>query len=246
MSESYRTAFAAIYDEFMRDAPYELWFGWLKEQVPDLEHLSVADLGCGTGVFTRRLAGVCSSVFGIDLSAEMLSVAQQFAMEEQLRIGWLCQDMRQLHLPEKVHLIVSTSDSINYLPSVDDLRQALGRVFENLRPGGWVYFDLIGIRRLEELRKGFSYDLRSDAAALFESEVSEEGEITYDVHAFVSVGDGVYRRISEHHTQRYFAPETVSACLSEVGFTELEFRGDFGHSELKQAERYIVRACRPT
>lgn len=242
---AYHSDFAEIYDEFMQDAPYEQWYGYLKGIVPNLENCVAADLGCGTGQLTRKLASTCRRTLGIDLSEEMLSRAMNLSTQQHLHVEWLCQDMRSLRLPSLADLVVSTSDSLNYLLTKSDLFQTFNRVFENLESGGWFYFDLIGVRRLQALEEGFSYDLREQAAILFESEVSKEGRIAYDVHAFVSAGNSLYRRIIEHHEQQYFEPEVVVDGLTKAGFEQVGLTGDFGQTELEVAHRYIVRAKRP-
>lgn len=243
---SYASAFADIYDEFMQDAPYDLWFHWVSQSAPDLSNFSVVDLGCGTGRLTMQLARVCQRVIGVDMSNEMLSQAANMASNEQLRIQWLCQDIRNLRLPHRIDIAISASDSLNYMLSESDLKQVLENVCSSLKPGGWLFFDLIGTARLRQLQDGFSYDLRDDAAVLFESEVSPEGRISYDVHAFVSESGSHYQRFVEHHVQQYFAPEVVVALLRRVGFAKVELQGDFGQCTPSEAYRYTIAARKPS
>lgn len=73
---SYRK-FAYVYDELMEDMPYPDWIrfartAWEKHGMPK----SVAELGCGTGSITIPLVNSGFEVTGIDLSADMLSVAR--------------------------------------------------------------------------------------------------------------------------------------------------------------------------
>lgn len=239
---SYESAFASVYDVFMQDAPYERWFAWLQARLPDLAKLVVADLGCGTGKLTHQLASACRRVIGVDLSEEMLSRAANFALENRLHSEWLCQDMRTLQLPVLADVVVSTSDSLNYLLTESDLLQTFERVAANLQPRGWFYFDLLGLGRLQLLREGFSYDLEPTAAVLFESEVTESGRILYDVHAFVSEGGSCYRRSHEQHVQQYFSLEVTKRCLERAGFELMEQSGDFGYRTWNDAMRFVLTA----
>ncbi|OFW78041.1 MAG: hypothetical protein A2201_12960 [Alicyclobacillus sp. RIFOXYA1_FULL_53_8] len=226
----------------MQDAPYEQWFGFLQARLPHLEQLVVADLGCGTGKLTHQLASACRRVIGVDLSEEMLSRAANFALERRLNSEWLCQDMRALHLPYLADVVVSTSDSLNYLLTEDDLLQTFQRVAANLQPRGWFYFDLLGLGRLRALQEGFSYDLEATAAVLFETEVTESGRVLYDVHAFVSEGGLFYRRLHEQHVQQYFSLEVAKRCLAGAGFELIEQSGDFGHQTWNDAMRFVLAA----
>lgn len=66
--------FAYIYDELMQDVPYDQWVDWVKAYVPTGS--TIADIGCGTGTATLALAAHYE-MLGIDLSEEMLEVAQE-------------------------------------------------------------------------------------------------------------------------------------------------------------------------
>ena len=53
------TAFAAVYDRFMADIPYDQWYEYLKSLLDEYEVPAgslVLELGCGTGAVTGRLA----------------------------------------------------------------------------------------------------------------------------------------------------------------------------------------------
>ena len=52
------TSFAAVYDTFMDNIPYEEWGAYLKSLLKeyDVKNGLVLDLGCGTGTMTEILA----------------------------------------------------------------------------------------------------------------------------------------------------------------------------------------------
>ena len=52
------TSFAAVYDTFMDNIPYEEWKSYLKELLKEygVQDGLVLDLGCGTGTMTELLA----------------------------------------------------------------------------------------------------------------------------------------------------------------------------------------------
>ena len=68
------TGFAAVYDTFMDNIPYEEWCeyltGLLKEQ--GVTEGLLLDLGCGTGSLTELLADAGYDMIGVDNSEEML------------------------------------------------------------------------------------------------------------------------------------------------------------------------------
>ncbi|HEY8350053.1 MAG TPA: methyltransferase domain-containing protein, partial [Clostridia bacterium] len=74
--------FAYYYDRLMRDVDYSMWADYVTDIFkrhgcdPNL----VADLGCGTGSFCLEMARRGFDMIGIDMSAEMLSIAKQKAV----------------------------------------------------------------------------------------------------------------------------------------------------------------------
>ena len=75
------TSFAAVYDTFMDNVPYDRWASGidslLKKYLPSsADRPMVLDLGCGTGQITRRLRDLGYDMTGVDSSDEMLEIAR--------------------------------------------------------------------------------------------------------------------------------------------------------------------------
>lgn len=241
MSRPY-SEFAAIYDMFMNGAPHDAWLNVITRRWPDLESLDVVDIGCGTGQLTLELAARCRRVYGVDRSDEMLAQAAHAAMDANVAVQWLCQDIREIKLPGRVHLAVACCDVLNYVPSQEDLRVCLQGVANQLHPGGWFCFDVFGPARIRALKEGVWHDIRDDAAVLFETDVDEDsGRIRYDVHMFVSEDGSLYRRYEEHHVQQYYTLDVLLQVLDSTGF-KAEIEGDFGRETVDGADRICVVA----
>lgn len=71
--------FALLYDELMNDVPYDKWVEFTEEslQQADMKEAKILDVACGTGNVTLPLVQKGYDVVGVDLSEEMLAVAQQ-------------------------------------------------------------------------------------------------------------------------------------------------------------------------
>ena len=78
-------SFAYVYDEFMENVPYERWAKMLADILrgDGIEDGLLLDLGCGTGTLTRLMADLGYDMTGVDLSADMLSVAREYEMNLQ-------------------------------------------------------------------------------------------------------------------------------------------------------------------
>ena len=68
------TGFAAVYDTFMDNVPYEEWCGYIKSLLMEqgVKEGLVLDLGCGTGSLTELLSAAGYDMIGVDASEEML------------------------------------------------------------------------------------------------------------------------------------------------------------------------------
>ena len=68
------TGFAAVYDTFMDNVPYEEWCGYIKSLLTEqgVKEGLVLDLGCGTGSLTELLSAAGYDMIGVDASEEML------------------------------------------------------------------------------------------------------------------------------------------------------------------------------
>ena len=138
------TAFAAVYDRLMRDVDYD---GWAQYYAALLRKCGVAggsvcECACGTGSLTVRLQRLGYGMTGVDLSAEMLSVAARKARDCGLTIPFVKQDMCALTLHKRQHAILATCDGVNYLTAPERARRFFRAAYAALRPGGALIFDV--------------------------------------------------------------------------------------------------------
>ena len=77
------TSFAAVYDTFMDNIPYEEWKLYLESLLKEygVQEGLVLDLGCGTGTMTELFAADGYDMIGVDNSEEMLEIAREKQME---------------------------------------------------------------------------------------------------------------------------------------------------------------------
>jgi ubiquinone/menaquinone biosynthesis C-methylase UbiE len=98
------------------------------------EHARVLDVGCGTGVLTRRLArwpGV-ETVVGVDPAPSLLERGRELA-RELANVTFLEGDARALPIPDAEFDAVVFDSTLSHVPGVDE---ALAEAFRALRPDG--------------------------------------------------------------------------------------------------------------
>ena len=101
----------------------------------------VVDLGCGTGKITEILASRGYDMIGIDLSEDMLAIAQQRKLKYNSSTLYTLQDMRDFELYGAAGAMISVGDSINYLLEEKDLAAMFHCVERARLPGGIFIFD---------------------------------------------------------------------------------------------------------
>ncbi len=98
----------------------------------------VVELGCGSGLLTRRLVDAGHRVIATDASPSMLELAREHAPGTE--------DTRLLVLPDDpipaADAIVSVGHVLNYLPDRDSIERALVSAAKSLSPGGLLAVDL--------------------------------------------------------------------------------------------------------
>ena len=212
--------FAMVYDLFMKDVEYDEWVKYIEKiwQKNGLNPKIVADLGCGTGNVTLRLAKKDIEMIGVDLSYDMLSIAKNKAYEQGKDILFLCQDMREFELFGTVDCVLSLFDSLNYITEKEDLLKVFKLVNNYLNPGGLFIFDLNTEYKFENiLGENVFAQTEENAAYVWENYYDEEEEINeFYMNFFIKdEEEDLYKRFEECHYEKSYSIETIKTLLKK-------------------------------
>ena len=215
------TGFAAVYDTFMDNIPYEEWCeyltGLLKEQ--GIAGGLLLDLGCGTGSLTELLADAGYDMIGVDNSEEMLELAMEKKETSGKDILYLCQDMREFELYGTVAAVVSICDCMNYILEPEDLTEVFRLVNNYLDPGGVFIFDMNTEYKYREIMGDNTIaEDRDDSSFIWDNQYEEEERINiYDLSIFVREEGNLFRKYHETHYQRAYTLEDMKHAIAEAG-----------------------------
>jgi len=121
--ERYETPYGKLYQQYWNQA-------LLKNMPQDIDQ-SVLDLGCGTGFFLKELANRYKSVYGLDISPELInSIRIDSPNLKSLIVG----DAEDIAYPDNIFDLVFSRGVLHHLP---DPEKSICSVHRKLKKGGW-------------------------------------------------------------------------------------------------------------
>ena len=246
------TSFAAVYDTFMDNIPYEEWKSYLEELLKEygVQDGLVLDLGCGTGTMTELLAADGYDMIGVDNSEEMLEIAREKQIKSGHEILYLLQDMREFELYGTVGAVFSICDSLNYITEPEELKQVFRWVNNYLDPGGIFIFDFnTEYKYREVLGDQTIAESREDCSFIWDNYYDEEEAINeLALSLFVKepsdsdADDNLFRKYEELHVQKGYTLKQMKQMVADSGLTLLAAYDAFTHEPAdEECERiYII------
>ncbi|RBP02395.1 class I SAM-dependent methyltransferase [Rossellomorea aquimaris] len=241
--------FAYVYDYLMQDVPYDGWLEFVNKQAEaySIQGESVLDIACGTGELSLRLVRDGYDVTGVDLSRDMLMVAQEKALEMNVKLNLFQQDMSKLDSLGEYDLITIFCDSLNYLEDGKDVENTFKSVYAHLKQDGLFLFDVHSIYKMTQIFINQTFTLTDEHVSYiwdcFPGEVpnSVEHELTFFVK---DEETNQYERVEELHKQRTYPILTLKEWLKDAGFEVLNVSADFtGEAPADHSER-IFFTCK--
>ncbi|MBQ9760407.1 MAG: class I SAM-dependent methyltransferase [Clostridia bacterium] len=246
MDHNSYTAIARVYDRLNKEIDYAAWADFFEacfdRYLPTRPTL-LLDLACGTGSMTVELAKRGYDMIGVDGSCDMLSEA--FGRSAGRQILYLEQDMRNFELYGTVGAVTCCLDSLNYLPTEDDLRACFACVHNYLDPNGLFLFDVNTPYKFEHVYGNNAYVLE-DEIDYGEGDTglvycgwqnfydSEHKTCEFDLSLFEEMPDGSYRRSDEQQHEYCYDLDTLKALLADTGFELLGVWSDYRFSPIEE------------
>jgi SAM-dependent methyltransferase len=187
----------------------------------------VVEIGCGSGLLTRRLLEAGHRVIATDASPAMLELAREVLGDEA--------DIRRLTLPgdpiPDADAVVGVGHALNYLPDLDSIERSLGSIARALRPDGVLAIDLCDLTYIEARRDGSSRGWAEDDWALVTRfETPSPDRLIRQMATFVRQEDGTWRRDDERHENVLVDTARVPEILTAEG-VDATIARSFGNEE---------------
>lgn len=131
---------------------------WIVLQFNVNEHTTIADFGCGPGLYTAKLAEKGAIVTGIDFSENSLKYAKQIAESKQLNINYIHANYLDFETDQKFDLIMMIMYDFCALSLVQ--REIMLKKFRGmLKPNGAILFDVLSLNSFAQKQESSTYEL---------------------------------------------------------------------------------------
>ena len=244
---------APVYDRLNDTVNYAEWADFVetcftKFSAGKCRPESVLELGCGTGSMTLELAKRGYDMTALDLSEEMLSVADQRAREEGLdNILFLAGDMASFELYGTVQAVVCCLDGINHLDRKEDLYACFALVANYLEPGGVFVFDLNTPYKFRTTYADRDYILEDDGVmCCWRNRLNKKGDVVdFCLTVFEQEKDGSWSRTDGVQRERTYGLRAIRNALEQNGMELVNVCAGYDFAEPDETtERWYLTARR--
>lgn len=239
---------ALSYDALTTDVGYDRWADYIEKHFSRSKRpiRSVLDLACGTGSLSVELARRGYTMTGVDLSGDMLAVADEKCQELELdpMPHFFQEPMEQLRLPWQVDACVCCLDSINYVLQPKKLQRAFRRVWEVLESGGLFLFDADTPEKLEAMDGQVFLDETEDVYCVWRGEYSPRRRVcSFWMDLFQREGEHWHRE-EELHEEYAYTMDELEQYLKEAGFIDIRRYGELRLRAPKEGEQRVFFVAR--
>lgn len=217
------TSFGPIaphYDLLMSAIPYEMWYEYytLLLLSQGVEPKTVLDVCCGTGSVCEILTEHGYLMTGFDLSAAMIESANEKRVQKGLVIDYRVADAANFDFGTKFDAAFSFFDSLNYITSLEGLRNAMQCVANHLPAGASWVFDV-------NTAYAFEKEMFTQSDVRRNAPIKYDWLGNYDPSTRIIEVDMKFWRgdeeLHEVHIQRAHSDEEIREALRDAGFTDV-------------------------
>lgn len=242
MSTFYNAALSQIHDQYYGDIAWNAAHEILRHTTNrPPENKRLIDLGCGSGIVAEVLCHAEFDVIGVDISPEMLAIAQKRAPNAK----FICTSLFDYTLP-KADVICAIGESINYLVGASSENRSItdffDRIYSSLTSDGLFVFDFL-TPQVDRSKPCRMFE-QTDTTLFVETTVSDitqilERRITF----FVQKGnpnENQYEKHYEIHRQQLFEPRFLQSLLEKIGFHIIEIHA---YNDVDFRQGHIAFVC---
>lgn len=211
-------AFAEFYDILTENVDYKVRSEYISNFFSRYKKdgKRLLDIACGTGSFAEIFADLGYSVTGVDLSEDMLTIAEEKCRG---RVNFIKGDMCDLKFRESFDFCICMLDSVNHLTNYNDLKRLFKSAYNALCKDGLFVFDVNTVYKHKEILadNSFVFDYE-DFFLSWDNEFVGDNSVRILIDIFSYNGKN-YDRFSEEFFEKAYTAEEI--CNALDGFEVL-------------------------
>ncbi len=194
---------------------------WIVSHFGVDDKTSIADFGCGPGLYTTRLAEQGATVTGIDFSENSIKYAKQVAEQEGLKINYVHTNYLDFESTQRFNLITMIMCDFCAL-SPEQRKILLSKFSSLLKSGGSVLLDVYSLNGFNQKEESATYELNQlngfwspeDYYCFVNTFKYDKEKVTLDKYTIIEESQ---KRIIYNWLQ-YFSKESLSEEFEINGF----------------------------
>lgn len=215
---------------------------WEVERLVELLGLKpgaeILDMPCGVGRHSIELAKRGFKVTGVDRTKLYLAECRDTAAKLGVSVEWVEGDMREFRRPVAFDAVINMFTSFGYFEDEKEDWKVAAGMFESLRVGGWVLFEMMGKEILSRTFRASDWHEEPDGTIVLEQR-SLSRDWSWIENRWVFTKDGKTKEMTFAH-RLYDGPQLCS-LLEETGFVGVRAYGSLaGAAYDDDAERLVV------
>lgn len=201
------------------------------------------DLGCGTGNLSFLLENKGYDIIGVDLSEDMLSVANEKKYEYGSDALFLCQSGESLDLYGTVDCAVSSLDTVNHIESIEKIKKTFEKVSLFMNPNGIFIFDFNTEYKHRQIlgSNTFVYDV-DDVYCIWQNTFNEKSQTTkIDLDFFIqNENNSDYKKYSESFFEYSYSEDAIYSALKDAGFEIISLFDNYSEKPVNETTERIT------
>ena len=219
---TFEEKYVKYYDLFNKGKDYDEECSFLEEvfrrfSSPPVK--TILDLGCGTGLHTKELVSKGYELTGLDLSKEMIEIAQTRNSDSDFIVG----NMANFNLNKKFDAVICMFSVLGYLTKNKQLEEFFNSVKKHLKEKGLLIIDCWnGLGVMNELPSSREKIVESDGLKIVRKSFPDLdskrhlNNVKFKVKVFKK--EELIKEYEEMHNVRFFFPQELKKYLEDSGF----------------------------
>lgn len=232
---------AKYYDSLMDYIDYSTWIADVESLAQEHEAGSKwLDISCGTGSMAIELARRGKDVTAVDLSHEMLNIAERKARDQEIDIEFQQGDMITYTSTQTYDVVINLHDGLNYILELTDTQKFIENSYALLNQGGLLIFDVVTPLLCQTHFRGYR-EIFSEEDGGYERHTSYDPNTRLVESRFTLTTDDENTIEVESHIQRAYELKNVESLCMNSQFSWWQILDDESlEPAIQKTERMLV------